>query len=104
MGEAILPLYQDTLRKLEEIIRREARTVSRSGRRASALRPSAQPAPNMRPPRLVGNTREQGEFILPSNIPAKDPGQQKGGRLHVRRGGVDAHRPRGRGTRCSWPG
>ncbi len=81
VGEAILPLYQDTLRKLEEIIRRE-KLVSLPQRPArirlaTPAESAQQPAPNMRPPRLVGNTGEQGEFVLPLNIPAKDPGQQK---------------------------
>ena len=81
VGEAILPLYQDTLRKLEDIVRRE-KLVSLPQRPAririaTAAESAQQPAPNMRPPRLVGNTGEQGEFVLPLNIPSKDPGQQK---------------------------
>jgi uncharacterized protein (DUF885 family) len=31
----------------------------------------------MRPPRLLGNTGEQGEFVLPLQIPSKDPGRQQ---------------------------
>ena len=81
VGEAILPLYQETLRKLEEIIRRE-RLVTLPERPArirlaTPAESAQQPAPNMRPPRLLGNTGEQGEFVLPLNIPAKDPAQQK---------------------------
>jgi uncharacterized protein (DUF885 family) len=81
VGEAILPRYQERLRQLEEIIRREKLvTLPRRPARirlATAAESAQQPAPNMRPPRLLGNTGEQGEFILPLNIPAKDPAQQK---------------------------
>ena len=100
VGEAILPLYQETLRKLEEIIRRE-RLVTLPERPArirlaTPAESAQQPAPNMRPPRLIGNTGEQGEFVLPLNIPAKDPGAAEDlRRLHVRGGGLDAHGPRG---------
>ena len=45
--------------------RREARI-----RIASDAEAAQSPAPNMRPPRLLGNTGEMGEFILPLNIPA----------------------------------
>jgi uncharacterized protein (DUF885 family) len=81
VGEAILPRYQERLRQLEEIIRRE-RLVTLPQRPArirlaTAAESAQQPAPNMRPPRLLGNTGEQGEFILPLNIPASDPAQQK---------------------------
>jgi uncharacterized protein (DUF885 family) len=41
-------------------------------RLASAAETAASPAPNMRPPRLVGNTGEQGEFVLPLNVPSTD--------------------------------
>jgi len=33
------------------------------------------PAPNMQPPRLIGNTGEMGEFVLPLRVPGA-PGQQ----------------------------
>ena len=53
----------------------------RRGRRASASPAAAesaqQPAPNMRPPRLVDNRGEQGEFVLPLNIPSADPAKAK---------------------------
>jgi Bacterial protein of unknown function (DUF885) len=73
VGEAILPHYKSRLKDLEEIIRtqhlltlpgREARI-----RIASEAEAASTPAPNMRPPRLVGNQGEQGEFVLPLNIP-----------------------------------
>ena len=40
---------------------------------ATAAESAQQPAPNMRPPRLVDNRGEQGEFVLPLNIPSADP-------------------------------
>ena len=34
---------------------------------------AAQPAPNMQPPRLIGNTGESGVFVLPLSNPAAGP-------------------------------
>lgn len=81
VGDAILPHYQQRLKQLEDIIRahnlvtlpeRPARI-----RIATAAESAQQPAPNMRPPRLIGNHGEQGEFILPLNIPSADPAKSK---------------------------
>ena len=41
-------------------------------RLATAAETAASPAPNMRPPRMLGNTGEQGEFVLPLNVPTTD--------------------------------
>jgi uncharacterized protein (DUF885 family) len=80
VGEAILPHYQARLKEMEEIVRtnhlvtlpaRPARI-----RLASPAESASVPAPNMRPPRLIGNTGEQGEFVLPLNIPAP-PGSKE---------------------------
>ena len=49
----------------------------------------------MRPPRLIGNTGEQGEFVLPLNVPTTDGKTLKTRRLHVRGRVVDADRARG---------
>ena len=73
VGEAILPHYQERLAALEEIIRRE-RVVTLPTRPAqiklaSEAESAAQPAPNMRPPRLLGNTGERGTFMLPLRVP-----------------------------------
>jgi uncharacterized protein (DUF885 family) len=74
VGEAILPHYQSRLKDLEAIITREKIVTLPSRpariRLASAAETAASPAPNMRPPRLVGNTGEQGEFVLPLNVPS----------------------------------
>ena len=74
VGEAILPHYQARLKEIEEIIRahRLVTLPSRPARMrlASPAESANVPAPNMRPPRFIGNTGEQGEFVLPLNIPA----------------------------------
>ena len=77
VGEAILPHYQQRLAALEEIVRRE-RVVSLPTRAAqiklaSEAESAAQPAPNMRPPRLLGNTGERGTFVLPLRVPTSGP-------------------------------
>ena len=75
-GDAILPHYFARLKQVEEIVRRE-NLVSLPDRQArirlaSQAESAASPAPNMRPPRLVGNTGEMGEFVLPLVVPTKD--------------------------------
>jgi uncharacterized protein (DUF885 family) len=72
-GDAILPFYQRRLAALEDIIRRE-RIVTLPQRQAvirlaSPAESAMSPAPNMRPPRLIGNTGEYGEFVLPLVVP-----------------------------------
>ena len=74
VGEAILPHYRKRLEEIEAIIRRE-KLVTLPEREAhiriaTDAEAAQAPAPNMRPPRLIGNTGEMGEFILPLNIPA----------------------------------
>ncbi len=72
-GDAILPHYQARLKQVEEIIRRE-KVVTLPDRAAririaSEAEAAQTPAPNMRPPRLVGNKGEMGEFVLPLRVP-----------------------------------
>jgi uncharacterized protein DUF885 len=73
VGPAILAHYQQRLRELEDIIRRErvATVPDRPARVriASEAESAASPAPNLRPPRLLGNQGEQPEFILPLTVP-----------------------------------
>ncbi len=81
IGEAILPHYKERLVEIEKIIQRE-RLVTLPARPArirlaTEAESAAVPAPNMRPPRLIGNTGEQGEFVLPLNIPGKKEGETK---------------------------
>ncbi|HEX8772129.1 MAG TPA: DUF885 domain-containing protein [Pyrinomonadaceae bacterium] len=79
VGEAILPFYEKRIKEIEEIIRREhlvtlpARDVRI--RLASEAESAAVPAPNMRPPRLLGNTGELGTFVLPLRVPSNKPGE-----------------------------
>ncbi len=73
VGEAILTQYKDTLKQIEEIIRRE-KLVSLPGRPArirlaSPAETAQQPAAHMDPPPLLNNTGQQGEFVLPLNVP-----------------------------------
>jgi uncharacterized protein (DUF885 family) len=73
VGDAILAHYRKRLAEIEAIVRRE-NLVTLPERQAririaTPAESAAGPAPNMRPPRLVGNTGEMGEFVLPLNIP-----------------------------------
>jgi uncharacterized protein (DUF885 family) len=74
VGDEILPHYRKRLAELEAIIKKEDLvTLPQRDARiriASDAEAAQTPAPNMRPPRLLGNTGEMGEFILPLNIPA----------------------------------
>lgn len=85
VGDAILPHYRKRLEDIEAIIRKEKLVTlpERAARiRIATDAEAAQtPAPNMRPPRMLGNTGELGEFVLPLNVPAA-PGSTAGaGRL-----------------------
>jgi len=76
VGDAILPHYKARLAEIEAIIKREhlvtLPTRPARIRLATAAETAASPAPNMRPPRMLGNTGEQGEFLLPLNVPTTD--------------------------------
>jgi len=78
-GESILPNYQKRIGEIEVIIAKEKLVTLPSRpmriRLASEAESASVPAPNMRPPRLIGNTGEAGEFVLPLSMPAKDPKQ-----------------------------
>ena len=68
-GDKILDHYNAVLRDIEEIIVRE-KLVTLPDRDAgievaSAAETAAQPAPHLRPPRLIGNTGEYPIFVLP---------------------------------------
>ncbi len=78
VGEAILPHYEARIVQLEELIEREG-VISLPERAmrirlASEAEAAAIPAPNMRPPRMIGNTGQMGEFVLPLKIPAEGGG------------------------------
>jgi len=75
----ILPLYGRRLAALEDIARRE-HVITLPDRKArirlaSEAESAMQPAPHMDPPRLIGNTGEYGEFVLPLATPGA-PGQK----------------------------
>jgi uncharacterized protein (DUF885 family) len=75
VGETILPHYLQRLKDIETIIARE-RLVSLPARPArirlaTAAETAQQPAPHMVAPPLMNNTGQQGEFVLPLNVPAR---------------------------------
>ena len=73
-GDAVLPFFKERLAQIEDIIRRED-IVSLPDREAvirlaSEAETARQPAPHVSPPRLIGNTGEPAEFVLPLVVPA----------------------------------
>ncbi len=75
VGDAILTHYEARLKQIEQIIRdKQILTLPDRVARiriANEAESTAIPAPNMHPPRLLGNTGEVGEFVLPLNVPDK---------------------------------
>ena len=76
LGEKILPLYEQRITELEKLAI-DYKVVSIPNRKmrirlASEAESAAVPAPFMRPPRLIGNTGEMGEFVLPLKFPGED--------------------------------
>ena len=82
-GEAILPFYREKNNAIEKIIKREQIVTLPTRdlviRLASAAESAQTPAPFMKPPRMIGNTGEVGEFVLP----LKYPGAKDGQALHI---------------------
>ncbi len=75
VGEAIVPHYQARIADLERLIR-ENKVVtlpqrSMRIRLASAAESAAVPMPNVPPVRLLGNTGETPELVLPLRIPGE---------------------------------
>ena len=72
-GRAILPHYEARVRDLERLI--TANHIATLPQRPMQIRLASeaesvqQPAPHMQPPRLIGNTGEQGTFVLPLRNP-----------------------------------
>ena len=82
VGDAILPHYQAAAEAARSRSSPSSKLVTLPARPAririaSAAESAQQPAPNMRPPRLVDNHGEQGEFVLPLNIPSADPSKAR---------------------------
>jgi uncharacterized protein (DUF885 family) len=74
VGDSILPFYKDRLKVIEGIIVKQ-NLVSLPDRPAririgTPAESAQQPAPHMIPPPLLNNTGQQGEFVLPLNMPA----------------------------------
>ncbi len=74
VGDAILAHYQKRLADLENVIRNQhlltLPTRPARIRLATEAESAGVPAPHMHPPRLLGNTGEVGEFVLPLKVPA----------------------------------
>ena len=75
-GDEMLEYYTGVMAEIEVIVKREKlvtiperAAVVRMGTEAET---AAQPAPHMRPPRMIGNTGQYPEFILPSFKPNED--------------------------------
>jgi uncharacterized protein (DUF885 family) len=73
--DQVLAFYKRRLAEIEDIIRKQ-RLVTLPSRPArirlgTPAENASQPAPHMVPPRLIGNTGEQGEFVLPLSVPGK---------------------------------
>ncbi len=77
-NDALLDTYRSRLGSLEEIIRRESIVTLPTRpaviRLATPAESAAQPAPHLSPPRLIGNTGEPAEFVLPLENPNAPPG------------------------------
>jgi uncharacterized protein (DUF885 family) len=79
-NERLLEVYRERLASIETIVRdHHLITLPQRPaaiRLASAAESAAVPAPHMSPPRLIGNTGEQGEFILPTENPNAESGAE----------------------------
>jgi uncharacterized protein (DUF885 family) len=77
-GEAILPFFEKRLHEIEAIIRdKDLVTLPNRPaviRLATAAETAQQPAPHMKPPPMLHNTGQRGEFVLPLNIPSANGG------------------------------
>lgn len=76
--DKLLELYKSRLREIEAIVR-DKRIVTLPEREAvirlaSEAESAASPAPHIDPPRLIGNTGEPAEFVLPIANPNAAPG------------------------------
>lgn len=69
----VLPLYRRRLQEIEAILRREALVTVPDRKPVVRIATDAEaaqvPSPFMNPPRLIGNTGEYGEFVLPLSNP-----------------------------------
>jgi uncharacterized protein (DUF885 family) len=77
-ADAILPFYQRRLQEIEKLVREHDIVTlpprPAGIRLASEAESAAVPAPHFLPPRLLGNTGEYGEFVLPLGNPNSKSG------------------------------
>jgi hypothetical protein len=77
-NERLIEVYRERLAGIEAIVRREhlISLPERAAviRLATAAETAATPAPHMSVPRLIGNTGEPGEFVLPTSNPNAESG------------------------------
>ena len=79
-NDELLQLYRERLAIIEDII--EAQRIvtlperPASIRLASPAESAQQPAPHMQPPRLINNTGQYGEFVLPLALPPAPGGRR----------------------------
>jgi uncharacterized protein (DUF885 family) len=75
-ADQVMPMYHERLSQIEDIIRNQHLVTLPQRpaiiRLASAAETAQQPAPHMVPPRLIGNTGERGEFVLPGGTVGAD--------------------------------
>jgi hypothetical protein len=79
-NERLIEVYRERLAGIEAIVRRE-HLISLPDRAAvirlaTPAETAATPAPHMRVPRLIGNTGEPGEFVLPTSNPNAESGTE----------------------------
>lgn len=79
-NDQLMPVYHARLAAIEDIVRREHLVTlpERQAviRLATEAESAAQPAPHLSPPRLIGNTGEPAEFVLPLENPNAAPGSK----------------------------
>jgi hypothetical protein len=77
-NDALIPTYKLRLGALEEIVRKQSLLTLPERpaviRLASEAESASIPAPHLSPPRLIGNTGEPAEFVLPLENPNAPPG------------------------------
>ena len=76
--DQLLKLYTGRLEQIEAIIRKQGLVTlpnrKAAIRLATEAESAASPAPHIDPPRLIGNTGEPAEFVLPTSNPNAAPG------------------------------
>lgn len=75
-ADRVMPTYHETLSRIEDVIRTNHLVTLPDRpcvvRIASAAETAQQPAPHYRPPQLINNHGEQGQFVLPGGTVGPD--------------------------------